>query len=523
MSANDQKEKEKEKERPVKEKISKKGFLPVVILIALFCTSAIIAFTPRLGNETDEYRAAWYNSDRAIMATYFYWYSSSGVLTSNQQMVYECSPEIVATIEDHISDPPEDWPGPTEIDEIISFNATGDGKNYTDAISHHPLASTPTYNEKGEVTSSLEGELPIYDNDQNGLIPNITSWLSYTNPDWHEWEMRGMMRAGIDVAMPVYWWTGPEYNQNYWAHEGLVTLNDTLTSLQEKVESENAAGGKYSVEDIPKIAMFYDTTLMKQAWAINLTLNPESDYYNNYTKAWEEGDGPDLTDPYWEHQFYLRIQEFYDVIINGTNVFLPEITFKGETHQYCIAWLYGSNWFGELGDKVFDYCREKFEDRYGKKLLFVGGSDWNEPGVDGICGWGASMNVRTAQYSRIPVGGYGGGYYNIGTLINQNAMYREWEEQDYKDGLQEAIDSGAVWLHIETWNELLEGTDICWTYEAGYTKIDATREIADYFHELQGMPPITKRTDLVFVILPLLGLVAILGYGYLLTQKDSMN
>ncbi|MBD3352072.1 MAG: hypothetical protein GF364_11350 [Candidatus Lokiarchaeota archaeon] len=506
-----------------KEKGQNLAVIPLSILIILFCTSIIITTTPILNTETDKYRSAWYNSERKIMTSYFYWYETSGDLESNQQVIHELSPEKVADIEEHISTLPEDWPGATNIDEIVSFNATGDGRNYTDANSHHVLASTPTYNEKGEVTSSLTGDLPIYETDKNGLIPNITSWFNYSNPEWHEWEMRCMMRAGIDVAIPVYWWTGPEYNQNQWSRDGLIVLNESLTNLRSKVQSEKDAGGIYSVDDVPKLAMFFDTTLLKQMWAKNVSMDPSSEYYGDYNTAHEEGEGADLTDPYWENEFYLRIKEFYDIIINSSNVFLPEITFKGITEEYCVVWLYGANWVKEVGDKVFDYCREQFEARFGKKLVFCGGNDWFEPGVDGICGWGASTSIRTAQYSKIPVGGYGGGYYNFGALIVQGASYSEWNNQDYKAGLQEAIDSGALWLHLETWNELLEGTDICWTYESRFTKIDATREIADVFHGITGQPSLTQQMDLILVILPLVGLIGIFMYWQLTSHKTPIQ
>ena len=504
--------------KPIKRTIL--GYIPAILLAGLFTASLVIAIVPNMGSRDDRFRQAMYKTDRTIFTTYFYWYRSTGNLENAQQVIYECNPEVVSTITENIQDPPADWPGPTNVSEIISFNATGDGKNYTEAISHHPLGFAPTYNSSGHVISALDQSLPKYSTDQNGIIVNMSSWFDWMNKSWHEWEMRSMMRAGIDVAMPVYWWTGPDSNFGAWAREGLIVLNETITELQAQVAIEQGAGGDYSPDDVPKIAMFYDTTLMRQLWAWNVSQDITSEYHNDYGTAFNEGDGADLTDPYWENQFYLRIQEFYDVIMNGSTTYTVEIEFDGQVDEYCVVWMYGANWFSNVGPNVLDYCKDKFESRYGKKILFVGGGGWTVADVDGECGWGACCGLRKPTGSRIPVGGYGPGYYNIGTLISQDAGYQARNVAKYKEGLQEVIDAGAMWIHIETWNELLEGTDICWTQEFGYQYIDATREMADIFHAKRGAPAFLEQVDITLIFLPIAGFGVLLGVSIILVSKN---
>ncbi len=497
------------------------AFIPAFVLIGLFCTGAVLSLSPAFESDNEKFQRAVYESDRTIFTTYFYWYRASNTLQGSQQVIYDLKPEAVETIRANLANPPAGWPGPTleNIDEIISFNATGDGKNYTNAISHHPPALAPAYDARGEVIGELDRSLAKFSTDQNGVIVNLTSWFDWTSPAWHEWEMRCMMRAGIDVAMPVYWWTGPESNIGYWAHEGLVVLNDTITALQAKVANESVAGGSYTPGDVPKLAMFYDTTLMRQLWAWNVTQDNASIYFNN-TNAFNEGPGADLTDPYWEHQFYLRIQEFFDVIINGSAVYVVNLDVDGVQGEYCVVWLYGGGWFETVGPDVFDYCRAKFEARYGKKVLFVGGGEWNVAGLDGECGWGACCGLRLATNGRIPAGGFGPGYYNIGTLICQSASYTPRDVPRYTAGLRSVIDSGAAWIHVETWNELLEGTDICWSQQHGYDFIDATREIADVFHAMEGPLPLHMRSNLLLVVLPLSGLVFLVGMAFVLQRRQ---
>nr|MDO8088146.1 hypothetical protein [Candidatus Sigynarchaeum springense] len=493
------------------------GFVPVFLLLGIFGVSAVMAVVPGLGSETDRFRAAVYDSDRTIYTTYFYWYKGTDTIQFSHQILYDLDSNAISTIMANLASPPAGWPGPTNatINQIISFNATGDGHNYTEAISHHPLAAQPTYNERGDVISTLDTSLPKFTTDANGILTNMSSWIDWKNPDWHEWELRCMMRAGIDVAMPVYWWTGLPSNMSGWAREGLLVLNDTVTALQARLIDEHTAGSAYTPEDVPKIAMFYDTSLMKGLWAWNMSMTT----YGNANHMNEFTDGADLTDPYWANQFYLRIQEFYDVIINGSACHTVTITYNGIPEEYCVVWLYSGSFFGNIGPSVLDYSKGQFESRYGKKLLFVGGGEWGEANVDGECGWGACCGLRTAKGTRIPAGGYGPGYYNVGTLICQEAAYTPRDVNRYKHGLMSVIDSGAVWIHVETWNELLEGTDICWTQENGYDHIDATREIADIFHAMRGLPPLEERVNLWLVITPLSCLIALAGIALVLQKR----
>ncbi|MEX2684675.1 MAG: hypothetical protein Q6373_024095 [Candidatus Sigynarchaeota archaeon] len=44
------------------------------------------------------------------------------------------------------------------------------------------------------------------------------------------------------------------------------------------------------------------------------------------------------------------------------------------------------------------------------------------------------------------------------------------------------MDLGAVWIHVETWNELHEGTGICWTQEHGFQWIGETATATYKFH-----------------------------------------
>jgi hypothetical protein len=487
--------------------------------ITIFAFSLVISFTPLLDSETIQYQKAYYESDKTIFATYFYWYKANGNISNAQQIMREVGPNEIADINKSLQKLPSGWPGPTTVEGIVSFNATGNGKNYKNSITRAPLGFAPSYDSKGEVIGELPRSAPINNDDKNGMLYNLSSFIDWNNPAWHEWEIRCMMRAGIDVLMPVYWWEGPVYTDDtHWSRQGLFTLNDSITALRAKVDLERQNGGKYRVEDIPKIAMFYDTTLLKMMWARNVTSNPESIYYQNWTKAFD-GPGADLENSYWKHEFYLRIEEFFDVIIKNPNLFVSNITINGRVEESCVVWLYSASWVDNVGSSVFNYAKEKFKEKFGKNLVFVGERQWNSAGIDGICPWGGSIEMRPAQYSKIPVGALGPGYFNIGAIEVQPAIYKNRTIEQFKNELKDTARTGATWIHIETWNELLEGTDICWTYQNGFDRIDAVREFADWYHSLSSTDMYLLRLNLPLIITPFLSFVLLAVAAYIIQKK----
>ena len=490
-----------------------------LFFILLFGFSWLVTLTPYFDNEVIRYQKAYYESDKTIFTTYFYWYLSKGSISEAQQIMAEMDENEMNEIRKNLQKIPEGWPGPTTVEEIVSLNATGDGKNYKNSITRAPLGFAPTYDSKGEVVGELPRVAPIFENDRNQKLYNLSTFVDWNNPAWHEWEIRCMMRAGIDVLMPVYWWEGPEYSDdNHWSRQGLFTLNNSITTLRTKVATERQNGGKYTVENIPKIAMFYDTTLLRILWAKNVTSDPNSEFYQNLTKAFN-AQGADLADPYWKNQFYLRIQEFFDVIINNPNLFLSSTTVNGQVEESCVVWLYSSNWVKNVPNDLFDYARAKFKERYGKNVVFVGERQWGSEQIDGICKWGGSINMITPEYSRIPVGALGPGYFNLGAIEVQKAIYKNRTILEFTQELKQTVQKGAAWIHIETWNELLEGTDSCWTYQNGFDRIDAIRAFADWFHDLSGTDMTLIRLNLPLIFIPFIAFVVLAIVAYIVKGR----
>jgi len=462
-----------------KQTINKIIFL---IPIIIFGTLLMSAFTI---NHLSWLERVPYYEKRVIFTTYFYWYhQNQSSLLDSSHMIEKWTIEDIYKVGNKTL--PPNWPGPTNPYDMV----VGE---FHDALTYHMPAAEPSYDEYGEVNSTL----------QTGIMENITDWVSYNNTAYHEWEIRGMIKAGIDVLMPVYWYNGLEHK---WSLDGLYKIVETRKQLIPKIIAEANAKEpginhteQYADRIIPKIAMFFDTTCMKGLWAL-LESNGNCSLYE---ELFWNGTGPDLNEPYWQEQFWLRIKDFYS-IVDSESAF--------EFNGNYVVWLYGANWFADVGTKVLDYCKQKFKQEFGKDLLFVGPKGWLKANVDGVCNWGACCpgDIIPPQYNKIPVGAVSPGFYNLGAIKFQGPAFYNRDPEKYKELWRNLINQNPTWIHVETWNEFHEGTNICWTQEFGYTFINVTREMADIFHQL-GNTPSPHYIDLYNLIIPLsiLGLILI--------------
>jgi hypothetical protein len=449
----------------------------------LLVFTILAATVPAMYSPEQQYQARFLNNNRLVFTTLFYWYQVGG----GGFMSYWDN----ATIESvNNMNFPADWPGPRDGESMVV-----DG-HWHDIVSHHPPAEEPAYNTIGDVVGELK----------TGTGTNITSWVSWQNPGWHEWQLRGMVRAGIDAVLPVYWYNGIDH---YWAYGGLETLVGTWHNLTQKVADEaNARDGglrtiEYGRSVLPKIGMFFDTTCMKQLWLHNQT---DPDW------AWTHGSGPNLNDPYWKDAFWQRIDDFYTVVDP-----VSALTVDGRSN---VVWLYLTDWFEDIGSDILRYCKERFEQKYNRSLLFIGPNAWNKAGVDGNCDWGSSFGAFYPSPRGIPVGAVSPGFYNIGALPQQEPKYKERSFQRYMDEWKSLIYSSTAWVHVETWNELHEGTDIAWSQEYGYAWIDATRQMTDLFHSTPWSN-YTVGINITGILTCVVILIAFVGIGWYLAKRGT--
>ena len=123
----------------------------------------------------------------------------------------------------------------------------------------------------------------------------------------------------------------------------------------------------------PLVAMFFDTTAMQAAY----------------------GAKPDLKNEEVKRTFYGMIKDFYDRI--PVEYRATAQTGKPDAgRQADIVVLYTSSFFSDFDSSFMQYCNEKYEHDFGRKLVWIASKDY-EPkvqGCDGICTYGAGLGAK---------------------------------------------------------------------------------------------------------------------------------
>jgi len=277
--------------------------------------------------------------------------------------------------------------------------------------------------------------------------PPTVKGMSYRSVAWHEEQLRDMIAAGIDIALPVYW--GFPGAKGHWSNDGLTPLVAARKRLL-------AAGKKP-----PAIGMFYDTSTLR----------------------FHGTDAPvDLTTESGRRWFYATIRDFFSLVP-------PE-------HRACIGGrpvvlLYAAAFAKKTDDKLFPAVREAFGKTFGCDLYLVKKPEW--PGkADSVYQWGAALMPQLLDTAAVGPG------YDHSAVPGRSPLVRKrlggkfyrwsWEKLLAMDPAKR-----PALVHVETWNEFHEGTEICNTREYGRQYIELTGRYAEMFHA-------RKRIDKPFAI-----------------------
>jgi len=278
------------------------------------------------------------------------------------------------------------------------------------------------------------------------IPPNpVPSWR---NVEWHKKELADIESAGIDVALAVYW--GFDRPQDEWSWKGLPVLAQAWDARQ--------AAGKRP----PRIGMFFDTTIVE----------------------WR-----DLTTTAGKEWFYANIRDFFSRI--------PRRQWE-VVQGRPIIFLFTTDWTTAVNQSTFDYVYERFQKDFQIRPYMVRESSWDYPilrwqngkriydkehpiQTENSYAWGAAIR-DFALAAGDGVAAVGPGYDDRRSPGRDTVRDRE-DGAFYRRNFQGAIKSGLPLLHIETWNEMHEGSGISETVEYGRKYIDLTRELAAVFHK----------------------------------------
>lgn len=291
-----------------------------------------------------------------------------------------------------------------------------------------------------------ESNAHILDADGSDALTNHPATLvglSYKNVGWHARQLEDMIAAGIDVVLPVYW--GSPGAGHGWSDEGLpqlVAARDELLSRGKKP---------------PAIGMFYDTS----------TLRHNGSGYH-----------VDLRTPAGRRWFYGTMRNFFSLIPPQHRVLID-----GKP----LVFLYGPGFAKGVDEKLFPAVRKMFRDQFETDLFLVKMLPW--PGkADSQYMWGGAIRPQFWETAGIGPG------YDHSAVPGRRPLVRARENGRFYSRAWETLlaqdPASRSWLiHLETWNEFHEGTEICASREYGRTYIKLTRRFADVFHAREQLQP----------------------------------
>jgi hypothetical protein len=269
--------------------------------------------------------------------------------------------------------------------------------------------------------------------------PTLTGF-SYKSAAWHRQQLLDMIDAGIDVLLPVYWGEpsqrlpGVPVAGQPWSFAGLPPL---VTARAELV-----AEGKQP----PRIGLFYDTSTLE------------------YNAA---GRRIDLTTDHGRRWFYESIRDFFSLIpardwamIEGRPiVFLYAAGFAAAHDQTCI-----------------DYVRQEFaRDFSGRDPYIVREVSWNVR-ADNTYAWGGAISLKNPG-----VGALGPGYDHSAVPGREPLIVPRENGAFFERNWVRFLRRPSNLVHIETWNEYHEGTDIAASREYGRQYLELNRKFVDLF------------------------------------------
>jgi hypothetical protein len=264
--------------------------------------------------------------------------------------------------------------------------------------------------------------------------------ISYKRMSWHKQQLQDMIVAGIDFLMPVFWGVPGKYEG--WSFVGLGPLVKAHNALQKEGLSP------------PAIGLFYDTSILK---------------WNGFNK-----DGRsyhvDLSTDFGKDWFYTAIRDFFSLI--------PPSKWS-RVDGKPIVFLYAAAFAKKQGPKQLDYVRSRFKKDFGSDLFLVKQPGWLGE-ADATYSWGGAVNGPLIYRQTVSLGP---GYDHSAVPGRAPLIVERHDGKTYIERWLKVLQLNPKhrpWMvHVETWNEWHEGTDIANSREYGRSYIVLTRLFSD--------------------------------------------
>ncbi|HQM47244.1 MAG TPA: DUF5010 domain-containing protein [Candidatus Hydrogenedentes bacterium] len=299
----------------------------------------------------------------------------------------------------------------------------------------------------------IESGAHIIDGDGSDALtthPSDMTDLSYRHASWHRTQMEDMIDAGIDFLMPVFWGVPGQYEG--WSFAGLGPLVEAHRALETE--------GKRP----PFIGMFFDTSILS---------------HNAYGSSGEPYHA-DLATDFGRRWFYTAIRDFFSLIP-------PEMWARVDGKP--IIFLYAGSFAKAQTPEEFQDVRAWFRQDFGCNPFIVKMRDWQGE-ADAQYQWGGAIELMLDEH----VAGLGPGYDHSAVAgRDPRVVDREfgWRYANHwLRLLRMSVESRPWMVHVETWNEWHEGTDVAASREYGRLYIMLTKVFSDMWRAKQLLKPV---------------------------------
>jgi hypothetical protein len=266
--------------------------------------------------------------------------------------------------------------------------------------------------------------------------PTDMNGISYKRTSWHKQQLEDMIAAGIDFLMPVFWGVPGKYDR--WSFVGLPALVEAHNALEKQGHQPSAIG------------LFYDTSIL---------------LWNGFNKNGSSYH-VDLSTDFGKDWFYTAIRDFFSLIPPS-----KWARIDGKP----IVFLYSASFAKKQGSKQLDYVRERFQKDFGSEIFLVKQPGWLGE-ADATYSWGGAVNGPLIYRRTVSLGP---GYDHSAVPGRTELIVERLDGKTYIERWLKVLQLNPThrpWMvHVETWNEWHEGTDIADSREYGRSYINLTR------------------------------------------------
>jgi len=293
----------------------------------------------------------------------------------------------------------------------------------------------------------IDSKIHIIDGDGTDALtthPADMNGISYKRASWHKEQLTDMIDAGVDFLLPVFWGVPARYDG--WSFAGLGPLVEAHSELQ----AEGA--------EPPMIGLFYDTSILK---------------WNDFRKNGRGNYPVDLSTEFGKDWFYTAMRDYFSLI--------PPAKWA-RVDGSPIVFLYSAHFAKDQDQEQFEYVKKRFRKDFGVEPFIVKAQDWKGK-TDAIYAWGGAVNGPLIYRKTIALGPG----YDHSAVPNRSPLIVDRQDgktyiDRWRKSLQLNPEHRPSIVHVETWNEWHEGTDVAHSREYGRLYIELTRLFSDLWH-----------------------------------------